>query len=164
MTASLLLTPLMKTHRAMFASMLMALSVTAHAQDTAAPAAASAQTEMQKWIAATDAPWQATFKRDVADVHAAELKKLAQQYATSLEAAINSEKDDAADARRREATPWTAVAPSSRGWKRQRHSRQGAARQIRSGARTGADSAHAAQRLDDALLVKNKREEVAARG
>src|SRR5580693_10779859 len=76
-------TPLMKTHRSIFVSVVMALSITTHAQDTAAPAAAPAQTEMQKWIAATDAQWQATFKRDVTDVHVAELKKLAQQYVAS---------------------------------------------------------------------------------
>jgi len=29
---------------------------------------------MQKWIATTDAQWQAVFKRDVSDVHATELE------------------------------------------------------------------------------------------
>lgn len=79
----------MKTHRSVFVSMLMTLSVTTQAQDNAAPApaAAPAQTEMQKWIASTDVQWQAAFNRDVTDVYAAELKKLALQYVTSLEAA-----------------------------------------------------------------------------
>ena len=43
---------------------------------------------MQKWLAATDAQWQAAFNRDVTDVHAAELKKLAQQYAADLDVAV----------------------------------------------------------------------------
>jgi len=43
---------------------------------------------MQKWIAATDAQWQAAYKRDVSDVHETELNKLKFQFLTSLEAAI----------------------------------------------------------------------------
>ncbi len=44
--------------------------------------------EMQKWIATTDAQWQAAFKRDVSDVRETELGKLKLQYLTSLEAAL----------------------------------------------------------------------------
>ena len=76
-------------HRLIFASILLALCSTSHAQDNAAPAAAEpAQSEMQKWIAATDAQWQAAFKRDVTDVHEAELGKLKLQFLSSLETAI----------------------------------------------------------------------------
>ena len=53
-----------------------------------APPAEAAQTEMQKWIATTDAQWQAAFKRDVTDVHEAELNKVKLQYLTALEDGI----------------------------------------------------------------------------
>ncbi len=64
-----------------------------HAQDappSPPPAESSepAQTEMQKWIATTDAQWQASLKRDVTDVHLTELEKLKQQYVAALEAAV----------------------------------------------------------------------------
>jgi hypothetical protein len=63
------------------------------AQDNPSPAPAAAadapvQTEMQKWIATTDAQWQAVFKRDVTDVHEAEAKKLMLQYLNLLDDAI----------------------------------------------------------------------------
>ena len=66
------------------------MSVSAHAQETAppAPAASPPQSEIQKWIATTDAQWKATFKRDVTDVREAELGKVKAQYRNSLEAAI----------------------------------------------------------------------------
>src|SRR5438045_3790938 len=55
----------------------------APAKPESAPAAtAEAKTEMQKWIEATDAQWQAAFKRDVADVREAEAKKVMLQYLT----------------------------------------------------------------------------------
>ena len=68
----------------------LALSASAHAQETAppAPAASPPQSEIQKWIATTDAQWKATFKRDVTDVREAELGKGKAQYRTALEAAI----------------------------------------------------------------------------
>src|SRR5882757_1740498 len=50
--------------------------------------AAEAKTEMQKWIEATDAQWQAAFNRDVTDVHEAQAKKLMLQYLNMLEDAI----------------------------------------------------------------------------
>lgn len=52
------------------------------------PAPASAQTEMQKWLETTDAQWQAAYKREVTDPENAELFKLRQQYRTALEEAI----------------------------------------------------------------------------
>ena len=77
------------------AVLLLALNVLVQAQENppSAPAAAPApapvpQTEMEKWIATTDAQWQAAFKRDVTDAHATELEKLKQQYVASLEAAV----------------------------------------------------------------------------
>ena len=179
----------MKMHRPMFISMLMALSVITHAQDTAAPAAAPAQTEMQKWIATTDAQWQATFNRDVTDVHAAELKKLAQQYAASLEAAITKASGagdlDGAVALRNEQKRFaeTNVFPEQ-----DLGGEAASVKQLRAAIRTQlaklekdhatrAKALHAKydqvltqaqtqltqrQRLDDALLVKAKRDEVAA--
>jgi len=75
------------------AAVLPFLTITVRAQDNPAPAAAAVdapeQMEMQKWIATTDAQWQATFNREVTDVHAAELKKLAAQYGALIEAGIN---------------------------------------------------------------------------
>lgn len=77
----------MNTPRTFFLALLA--TGTACAQDTAAPAPAeSAQTEMQKWIATTDEQWQAVLKRDVTGVQATELEKLKQQYVAALEAAV----------------------------------------------------------------------------
>ncbi len=77
----------MNTPRTFFLA-LLATGI-ACAQDTAAPAPAeSAQTEMQKWIATTDEQWQAVLKRDVTGVQATELEKLKQQYVAALEAAV----------------------------------------------------------------------------
>ena len=74
------------------AALLPLLNITARAQENPAPAApaaeAPAQTETQKWLATTDAQWQATFKRDVTDVHAAELNKVKAQYLSVLEEGI----------------------------------------------------------------------------
>lgn len=61
------------------------LQIALDAQD-AVPAAP--QSEMQKWIATTDEGWQAAFKRDVTDAHEAEVNKLKLQYLTLLEEAI----------------------------------------------------------------------------
>jgi hypothetical protein len=79
----------MKTNLLMFVLMFLALTTGIFAQDNPSVAsAAPAQTDMQKWIATTDAQWQAMFKRDVTDVHEAELNRLKLQYLTSLEDAI----------------------------------------------------------------------------
>ncbi len=58
--------------------------LTAQAPSTAAP-----QTEMQKWIATTDAQWQEAFKKGVTEVHEAELNKVKLQYLNLLEGAID---------------------------------------------------------------------------
>ena len=58
---------------------------------TPAPAdapVAAPQSEMQKWIAKTDEGWQAAFKRDVADAHEAEVNKLKLQYLNLLDEAV----------------------------------------------------------------------------
>jgi hypothetical protein len=158
----------------------------------AAPAAASAEakTEMQKWIEATDAQWQAVFTRDVTDVREAEARKLMLQYLNMLEDAIVKaskasdldgavalrteqkrfgdtqifpEKDDAAD---------TAATV-----KEIRTALRAHLAKLETDTAVRAKALHArydqalaqaqtqltkAQRLDDALLVKAKRDEVAA--
>lgn len=157
------------------------------AQDTPAPAAT--QTEMKKWIATTDAQWQATFNRDVTDVHADEIKKLALQYTAALEAAITKasgagdldgsialrneqkryadtnvfpEQDETADA---------AVVKQVRATIRTQLGRIEKDNAVRTNALYAKYDQVLAQaqtqltqhkRLDDAVLVKNKREEVAA--
>ena len=176
----------------MFVAMLMALSVYALAQDNAAPAPAAAtvpaQTEMQKWIATTDAQWQAAFKRDVGDVVAAELKQLEFQYVTSLDAAITKASSagdlDGAVALRNEQKRFieTKALPEQ-----DETADTATVKQLRAPIRTQlaklakdnaarAKALHAKydqvlaqaqaqltqrQRLDDALLVKAKREEIA---
>ncbi len=159
------------------------------AQDNPAPATEAAQTEMQKWIATTDAQWLATFNREVIDAHAAELKKLAGQYAVSLDAALAKataagdldgavalrneqkrftetnvfpEQDDAA-----EAASVKQIRAATR-VQLAKIEQQNAARTKALHAKYDAVLAQGqaqltqAKRLDDALLVKNKREEVAA--
>ena len=77
----------MNTPRA-FLLVLLATGI-ACAQDTPTPAPAAApQSEMQKWIATTDEGWQAVFKRDVTDAYEAEVNKLKLQYLNLLEAAV----------------------------------------------------------------------------
>ena len=76
----------MNTPRILLFLLLAACSVRAQAQDK--PATEPAPTEMQKWIATTDAQWQTVFKRDVTDIHDAELNKAKLQYLTSLETGI----------------------------------------------------------------------------
>ena len=183
----------------MFVSMLMVLSGITHAQDNATPApaaadapataAAPAQTEMQKWIASTDAQWQTAFKRDVTDVHEAELNKLKLQYLTSLEDAIKKASGasdlDGAVALRNEQKRFgdTNVFP-----KQDEAADVASVKQLRAAiriqlARLEKDNAIRAkavhtkydqvlaqaqaqltqrQRLDDALLIKAKRDEVAS--
>ncbi len=148
-----------------------------------------AQTELQKWIATTDAQWQAAFNRDVVDAYAADLKKLAGQYSVSLDAALTKasaagdldgalalrneqkrftetnvfpEQDDAADAASvkqiRAATRVQLAKIEQENVARTKalHTKydtvlaQGQAQLTQRG------------RLDDALLLKAKREEIAA--
>ena len=167
-------------------ALLLALSVTALAQENVAP---PPQSEMQKWIAATDAQWQAAFNRDVTDVVAAEFKKLGSQYVASLETAIAKASGagdlDGAVALRNEQKRFaeTNVFPEQ-----DLGGEAASVKQIRAAIRTQLaklDKDNAArtkalhakydqvlaqaqtqltqrQRLDDALLVKAKREEVSA--
>jgi hypothetical protein len=181
----------MKAFRPMFLSMLMALSVTGRAQDAPAPAPAAvpAETEMRKWIDATDAQWQVAYKRDVTDVHEAELSKVKLQFLTSLEAAIAKASAagdlDGAVALRNEQKRFgeTNAFPEQ-----DLFGESASVKQLRAAARVALvklEKEHAArvkalhvrydqalaqaqvqltqrQRLDDALLVKAKRDEIAA--
>ena len=185
--------PLMKTHRPIFLSVLMALCVITHAQDTATPAPtaadAPAQTEMQKWIATTDAQWQAVFKRDVSDVHVTELEKLKQQYVAVLEAAVTKasgagdldgavalrneqkrivgtnvfpEQDDAADAvnvKQIRAAIRAQIAKLEKDNAARAKALHAKYDQVLAQAQMQLTQR---QRIEDALLVKAKREEVAA--
>ena len=176
----------MKVFYPVFFSMLMALSMTAHAQENPAP---PPQSEMQKWIAATDAQWQAAFKRDVSDVQETELGKLKLQFLTSLEAAVTKASGagdlDGAVALRNEQKRFgdSNVFPEQ-----DLAAEAASVKQLRAGirvqlARVDKDNAARTkalhvkydqvlaqaqtqltqrQRLDDALLVKAKRDEVAA--
>ena len=181
--------PLMKTHHPLFISILLSLSMSTRGQDNATPTAAAAQTEMQKWIATTDAQWQAAFKRDVTDVHEAELGKLKLQFLSSLDAAITKTSTagdlDGAVALRSEQKRFaeTNVFPEQ-----DDAADPAAVKQLRAAIRTQIarlekerafriKALHAKydpvlaqaqtqltqrQRIDDALLVKAKRDELAA--
>ena len=151
--------------------------------------AAQPQSEMQKWIATTDEGWQAVFKRDVTDLHLTALEKLKQHYVAALDAAVTKASSagdlDGALALREEEKRFagTNLLPE------QDEATDGATvKQIRAAVRAliaklEKDTAartkalHAkydqvladaqsrltqAQRLDDALLVKKQREQVAA--
>ncbi len=154
----------------------------ASAENPAAP-----KTEMQKWIETTDAQWQAAFKRDVADWQEAELNKAKVQYIAALEEGIKKvsatgdlngalalrneqkrfgdtqhfpEQDDAAD---------PAAVKQIRAVIRAQLAKVNADRATRAQAlHTKYDAALAqaqvqltkAQRLDDALLVQAKRDDV----
>jgi hypothetical protein len=159
------------------------------AQENKAPDAAPALNEMQKWIATNDAQWQAAFKREVTDLHEAELAKLKQQYRDGLEAAIGkaSAASDLAgavalrDEQKRfgeanvlpeqdEPTVSPAVKQLRAAWRAQlgKAEKDHAARAHALHARYDQALAQAqgqltqARRLDDALLVKAKRDEVGA--
>jgi len=169
----------------------MALAAAAQAENPAPAGAAApaAQTEMQKWLADLDAQWQAAFKRDVSDAYTAENDKLRGQYVAALEAGItkasgagdlnaaivwrNEQKrfaeasgipaqDDAADP--------LPVKQLRAAWRSQlpRIETERAARakallakydQVLASAQTQLTKG---TRIDDALLVKAKRDEVAA--
>jgi hypothetical protein len=152
-------------------------------------AAAEAKTEMQKWIATTDEQWQAAFKRDVTDMHEAEAKKLMLQYLTSLEEGIRkasgaSDLDGAVALRNEQkrfgesqAFPEQDEAADAPAVKQIRAAIRTQLARLEKDRATRAAALHAKydqflaqaqsqltqrQRLDDALLLKNKREEVAA--
>ena len=181
----------MDTSRILLLLLLTAGIARAQAQDNPTPTGTTepAPTEMQKWIATTDAQWQTVFKRDVTDVHAAELSKLAVQYAALLEAGITKassagdldgtvvlrneqkrfadtktfpEQDDAADA---------ASVKQLRAAIRAQLARVEKENAVRAKALHAKYDQVLAQaqtqltqhkRIDDALLVKAKREEVSA--
>ena len=179
----------MNTPRILLCLLLTAGTTRAQAQDNPAPATEPAQTEMQKWIATTDAQWQAVFKRDVTDVHAAELNKVKLLYLTSLDDTIKKASSagdlDGAVALRNEQKRFgdTQVFPEQ-----DEAGDAASVKQLRAAirvqlARVEKESAVRAkalhtkydqvlanaqtqltqrQRIDDALLVKAKREEVAA--
>ncbi len=69
------------------AALLPLLNITAPAQENPAPAAPSAPAARQ-WLAATDAQWQAVFKRDVTDPYDAECGKVKVLYLNFLDDAI----------------------------------------------------------------------------
>ena len=187
----------MKTSIPIFctAAVLSFLTITVRAQDNPAPPAAAAatdapaQTEMQKWIATTDAQWQATFKRDVTDVHEADLKKVMAQYLSALDEGIKKasaandlkgalalrneqtrfgdtnvflEKDEEGDA-----APVKAVRAAIRVQLAQSDAKNAARAkalhakydQVLTQAQTQLTKA---QRLDDAQIVQTKRDEVKA--
>ena len=72
------------------AVLFLAFCACARAQDAARPAANGepAQSEMEKWLAATDAQWEAALRRDVTILHNTELGKVKLQYLTAIDAAI----------------------------------------------------------------------------
>ncbi|MEO6739036.1 MAG: hypothetical protein ABIP20_02225, partial [Chthoniobacteraceae bacterium] len=174
-----------------FLALLITFGVLAHAQNAASPAkgAEPALAEMEKWLATTDAQWQAALKRDVTDVHAAALGNVKLQYLAAIDAAITKASSagdlDGAVTLRNEQKRFgdTNVFPEQ-----DEATDPDAVKQIRAAirvqlARLNKDNAvrtkalHAKydaalaqaqtqltqhQRLDDALLVKAKRTEVAA--
>ena len=178
----------MSMHRSVIAAVLLISEGFLPAQDAPAPSA-PAQTEMQKWLATTDEGWQAAFKRDVVDAHEAEVNKLKLQYLNLLEEAVakvskandldgavalrkeqkrfsdteffpeTDEAGDAAPVKQARATLRTLLAQAEKNH---------AARAKALLAKYDAYLADAqvqltkVQRLDDAVLVKNRRDEVAA--
>jgi hypothetical protein len=177
-------------------ALLLALNAFAPAQENAPPAPAAAdtpaaapQSEMQKWIAATDAQWQAVYQRDVTDIHEAEAKKLMLQYLNLLEEAIVKVSKagdlDGAVALRSEQKRFgdTQLFPEQdepgdpAAVKQARAAIRALLAQAAKNSAVRAKALHAkydqvlaqaqaqltqAQRLDDALLVKKQRDEVAA--
>jgi hypothetical protein len=158
--------------------------------DNPPAAATDGKTEMQKWIEATDAQWLAAFQRDVTDVREAEARKLMLQYLNLLEDAIGKAskagdlpgavalreeekrfgdtqlfpgKDDVADTTAAGKEIRTAIRAHLAKLETDAAARAKALHakydQILAQAQTQLTQLH---RLDDALLVKTKREQVAA--
>ena len=177
----------MNTPRILLFVLLTAACITrAQAQDNAV---AEAQFDMQKWIATTDAQWQAAFKRDVTDVHDVELNKVKLRFPNLLETGIAKasaagdlngalalrseqkrfgdtqvfpEKDEDGDA-----ASVKAIRAAIRAQLAKLEKDTGArAKALHTKYDTMLAQAQTQltqhQRLDDALLVKNKRDEVAA--
>ena len=182
----------MNTSRTFLLVLLATCIAGAQDNPTPAPAAAAstpAQTEMQKWIATTDEHWQAVFKRDVTDVREAELNRVKLQYRTALEDAIkrasgvgdldgavllrNEQKrfwdtqdvpeqdkaDDAASVKLIRAAIRPQLAKLDRDSAVRAKALHARYDQVLAQAQTQLTQR---QRIDDALLVKAKREEVAA--
>jgi hypothetical protein len=167
-----------------FAFLLLVTSF-ARAQTAAAPIA-----EMQKWVAALDATWQETYAKEVTAPYEAEMTKLAQQYVAALDSSIQkastagnldqtvvwrAERDRFALAKEvpaeDEATAPAALKQLRASWRAQaaRLQKDRATRAAAVLARYDTVLAQAQkaltqqQRIDEALLLKKKREEVAAR-
>lgn len=153
------------------------------------PVAAPAQKDMAEWIATNDVPWQAAYKRDVTDVHEAELGNLKRQYLAALEAALGKASSASdlkgalalRDEQKRftetrvlpepdEATEAASVKQLRAAFRPQfaRVENEAAGRAKALYAKYDQALAQAQaqltqrQRLDDAVLVQKKREEVAA--
>jgi len=163
----------MKSPRLVILLLLAMDVVHLQAQDKAvpAPSTGSAQTEMQKCIATTDAEWQAAFKRDVTAVHEAELNKVKLLFLMSLDEAFKKagsaadlegagalrneqkrfgdtngflERDDAAAAASVKQLRAAIRLQLARVEKEHAARTKALHAKIRCGARTGADAAHAA--------------------
>ena len=179
----------MNTPRILLCLLLTAGITRTQAQDNPAAAPAPAKTEIQKWIATTDAQWQDAFKKGITDVREAEMGTVKQQYITALEEGIKKasaandlkgavalrdeqkrfgdtqmlpEKNEDADA-----LPVKAVRVAIRAQLAQVE-KNNAVRAKALHGKYDAVLAQAqtqltkAQRLDDALLVQNRRDEVKA--
>ena len=158
------------------------------AQPAASPAA-PAKADMQKWLSDLDTQWQPVFKRDVTDVRNAEHDRLKLHYLNSIEAAVakassagdlnvavalRGEEKRLSESNEVPAQDDAGILPVLKqvraGWRAQmeRLDKDRAARakalharydQILSQAQTQLTQR---QRFDDALLVKSRREEIAA--
>jgi hypothetical protein len=171
--------------------LLLALAIVAAAQNPAPPAtpAPAPQSEMQKWIDALDGQWQATYLQEVTSRFEADLAKLRQQYLATIDAnlarASGAANLELAVAWRAERERFAAAQedPAQDG-----ETDVAATRTVRAGYRTElarlekerasrAAVVHGRydqvlaqaqaqltqkQRIDDALLVKAKREAIAA--
>ena len=176
----------MKTRHMMVLTALLALGSEVRAQ---ADAVAPAQSEMQKWIDTTDGQWQAAFTTGITEVRETELKKVKLQYLNTLETAVAKVSGagdlDGAVALRAEQKRFSETeffpaqdeAGDAVAVKQIRVAIRAQLAQVEkdTGARTKALLAKydqllaqaqaqltQAQRLDEALLVKAKRAEVAA--
>lgn len=177
----------MKTRHCFLVAVLIAIVGAVSAQN-ADPVATGQQGEMQKWLATLDAQWQAVFTREVTAPMEAEQGKLWQQYLAAVEAAITKatgagdldtavawrkERDRFSSAKDVPAADEAGISAALKqlraGWRAQdaktqkdrgEHAKAMHARydQVLAQAQTQLTQA---QRLDDALLVKAKRAEVA---
>ncbi len=175
----------------MFVSTLLALSAAAPGQnaDPLATTEAEPQSEMQKWIASLDAQWQAVFAREVTAQVEADQAKLWGQYLAAIESAITkatsagnlelavvwrNERERVGRAKDVPAEDEPGVPAELKqlrtGWRAQNakinrdraeHAKAVHARydQVLAQAQTQLTQA---QRIDDALLVKAKRDEISA--